>query len=852
MSAFEQIKGDLDRMNDSDYKSYVGLVAIQKVGEDILRTHQQQREIVDYMSELKDMERSDSFLDEGMDISERSITSFVEQLRESVFRVRLVDAFKDLIRPLQVELEKMQIEDHLFHLKNHNDDLFYKRQTIYAIDSLSARLHNIFSRTMVMEWKRFTRNPVWTTLRLVTTKVIFPILNVAGSILTGWKKKSDTDRIVEAIDKLTELTRTGQINQDKSLFQRFASGGLIGTLGKSIVDGFLSDAGITKERAQQVENDRSTGTIREYGILDKISSNIFQGEVTKKKQGTESIIPNTMLELHTRTNELLDEHLVAINDSVTNVFQQSKNLFDLNKDELLDVNSGILHTVRLIDDSVNAQLKQSMNSADNIIKTLSKLHSIPSSSNMYGNPRQGTKRTADGRMLFDTSLIDTQDEITGSNVVTLTEEQLGIDVSNVKNPFMAHKNALKRQQRAADEIAGVTSIAANEETFKAIPEGHDIAAHMRKKEEADRHKETIDLGSHSILMFAEAIDLLKEQNESLESVNYHTKVSADEAKRTRRQRFMQMLKASPLGAIFGSLGAMTGVGGGLLVKLKSLSGILGAMVTRFGAIGGAIGAIQGVWRGFRSFEEGDDAVMKTLKLIRSGSGGFIEGVANATVGLLTKVVDFGADKLFGVQLNSNEVYGRVVEATKHFFDDPIANLITGMNKLDAAMYSGFDWVVDNTVGAAGRMFRVKVEEFKSMVHRMLPERVANRLVGTQNVEQREITPAQREVGSLFVRRQEQDNQPSPMMSDNFSPSSNPMLEFIRDRNEVTEMKLNIVADMLNENRLSAEEIAGEEIALLSSIREYIKQVATRRPEREAVPVFAGGNDDINLLRGIGS
>ena len=219
----------------------------------------------------------DSFTDKEkeFDLSDGSIISLVSLMQESIFKVRLMNSLRDVVYPLVEAMGELQNQKQLNDTHHHQEDVLYQQSIITAIENMKDSVETSLIRTLVLEYRQFTRNPVWSTFRLLNAGLIKPVASAVSTIMFGWKKtKSDTDRIVESIDKLREFMMTGQVDKQRSMFEKIIQGGLVGVTGRIIGAGL----GITQSAAQSAEDKASRGekaTFREQ-LSKRFISDIIQ------------------------------------------------------------------------------------------------------------------------------------------------------------------------------------------------------------------------------------------------------------------------------------------------------------------------------------------------------------------------------------------------------------------------------------------------------------------------------------------------------------------------------------------------------------------------------------------------
>jgi len=285
---------DLEAQNlDPDYISAIGLFGVRN---NIEREYERNDDMDDYYNSLTLLNREDleEVIDERreFDLSDDSIGSIINRMRETVFRFRLVDAMNDIIRPLGDRLEMNHIDDRIEGLKNHQEITWHLMHVAESIQGLSDRIESSLTRTLLMEYRRFARHPVWTTLRLFNEHFVMPLIRTAGSLLFGRKReKSDTDRIVDSVDKLREWQMKGEIHQDKGFFERLKEQGIVGMPVRALARAGLSAVGVSREAAQRREDELQYG-VNEGGIsglVGKVSRKLYGDEITLRGRNVSNV-----------------------------------------------------------------------------------------------------------------------------------------------------------------------------------------------------------------------------------------------------------------------------------------------------------------------------------------------------------------------------------------------------------------------------------------------------------------------------------------------------------------------------------------------------------------------------------
>lgn len=269
---------------DAEYREYLGLLGLRHVvnetADALERKTNNNRpfnpERFDPVGRYKnDMDESlnEYSGDNNFELGQESIISLVDRMRLTTFKFKIMNAMEEIVHPLRAELERISFEESQLRTKYHTEDNLYQQGIISAIEGLGRSVETNLIRTLAMEYQRFTRHPVWSSLRYLNAGLIAPVTSGIKTILFGWKKeKSDTDRIVESVNELTEFMMTGQIDKTESFMDKYIRKGLLQSLGERV----LRVGGIDRDGAQRIEDLRAAGN---QGLIDDVLSKHRMGGI---------------------------------------------------------------------------------------------------------------------------------------------------------------------------------------------------------------------------------------------------------------------------------------------------------------------------------------------------------------------------------------------------------------------------------------------------------------------------------------------------------------------------------------------------------------------------------------------
>lgn len=264
---------------EEEYKKQLGIIGIQ-----MMNLSKQQS---DMMVETKRELRSLSGIgDVGVletritDIDENSFDPLVDRMRSSTFRVRLVNSLNDVVEPLYDRLRIIQGESDSMELKHHHEDALYYDKMLDAMYNMESK-NSSQNRGIYLATKEFMRHPMWNSLRL-TLKGLWEVTKFSSSVLFGFRKrKSDTDRIVDAIKEQTQWHMTKSITQQKGFFTRLLRQGVVGMPIRGIANIITERLGVGRDTAQRNEDIRSRGG-DVGGIGNAIADFLYSDSITRR------------------------------------------------------------------------------------------------------------------------------------------------------------------------------------------------------------------------------------------------------------------------------------------------------------------------------------------------------------------------------------------------------------------------------------------------------------------------------------------------------------------------------------------------------------------------------------------
>jgi hypothetical protein len=212
---------------------------------------------------------------------EDGLNPLLHTLMDGLYDVNVTNALSDIVDPLRDVLRDdthdliRRLDDH------HKEDMMWQAMQLGAMKGgANKNVGSPFQR-MYLLWNNFMRQPFWNSVNLAMRgfkAVLSPIASSFNHVLFGDRTaQSDTDRIVTAIDKQTQLIRNGVII-DKMPYEDMHKYGLIGGSAKWLGEKALSAATfgkVSRKNAQNIENDRASKNRGLNSFEDFLTNRMF-------------------------------------------------------------------------------------------------------------------------------------------------------------------------------------------------------------------------------------------------------------------------------------------------------------------------------------------------------------------------------------------------------------------------------------------------------------------------------------------------------------------------------------------------------------------------------------------------
>lgn len=212
---------------------------------------------------------------------EDGLNPLLHTLMNGLYDVNITNALTDIVDPLRDEMRELTHAQIRTIERNHKEDMMWQAMQLNALKGgANANSGSPFQR-MYLLWNNFMRQPFWNSVNLgmrAIRTVMSPIVSSFNHVLFGDRTpKSDTDRIVTAIDKQTQLIRNGIII-DKMPYEDMHKYGLVGGSLKWLGEKALSGATfgkVSRKNAQRIEDDRARSNRGLSSFEDFLLNRVF-------------------------------------------------------------------------------------------------------------------------------------------------------------------------------------------------------------------------------------------------------------------------------------------------------------------------------------------------------------------------------------------------------------------------------------------------------------------------------------------------------------------------------------------------------------------------------------------------
>lgn len=211
-----------------------------------------------------------------------ALTGLVNRMRASVFKVRMVEAERDIVAPVLTYFEDIFEEQRKIGAG-------YQHETTRYLSDISDGIARVNGeagqrKSFYMRFREFMRFPVWNTLKTLGSTMRF-FSGTTFKLLFGFWKKRETveQKILRAILEQTQFMKTGKHGGDgfQGVFSKILRKGLIGLPIRSALRASLGTTSFTLERAKtsQLKSDAGMGV---GSLVDRIARRLWKGSLESR------------------------------------------------------------------------------------------------------------------------------------------------------------------------------------------------------------------------------------------------------------------------------------------------------------------------------------------------------------------------------------------------------------------------------------------------------------------------------------------------------------------------------------------------------------------------------------------
>jgi hypothetical protein len=334
-----------DEMEHNEYRKQLGIVGVQMMrlsdeGDKLLEEDRSSSDVFEgrKTNSLVDVDnQSDAFVDAMIASQDQLAFNLVERMKATTFKVRITNALADLVEPLVSRLNISQEEIEAGDIRRHHEIGMYLDKILQAVDNLDKSADS--NRGWYLATKDFFRHPELYIGRAVVKGIVATFKFGFGALFGFKKEKSDTDRIVDAIEKQTEWHMTNSVDQSRGFFERLKAQGVLGMGVRGIANLGLRVAGVDKKKAQAQEDARASGEAVPRSVRGVLSDIIYKSDITKKgRLGT----VKTAVKDDNQPTDVVDQTLFDLMRSqFSEHMRRLDTSIDLQRYLLVDLNDGM-------------------------------------------------------------------------------------------------------------------------------------------------------------------------------------------------------------------------------------------------------------------------------------------------------------------------------------------------------------------------------------------------------------------------------------------------------------------------------------------------------------------------------
>lgn len=259
--------------------------------------------------------------------------SAIELLRTTTYDVRIANSMRDLVDPMYERLSELHDEAQTLNILIATDQLrMLKKINLTLLDQ--GDVTDDWVGSMTTFYRRLVDHPGLTAMTLLGKGIGKTFSTVAGigkSILFGkGDQRSNTEKIVQAIDKVREFMMTNAVDERKSLWERYKTGGLTGFALSGAKNLAGKAVGASRGLAEQREDRRSRGRFVKNNISGKISDIFYSNRMVKKNKNPNDLAMSMLIKRQTNDLTAWKDFRKQVLAHLGNIPKTFENIKDVN------------------------------------------------------------------------------------------------------------------------------------------------------------------------------------------------------------------------------------------------------------------------------------------------------------------------------------------------------------------------------------------------------------------------------------------------------------------------------------------------------------------------------------------
>lgn len=165
--------------------------------------------------------------EEDVTLHKDTVRDVATSISGRIQKVKITDVMSDLIDPVEGILRDIQHTSRIHQNRLHHESTLYYQGMINAIGNLGANNRSNFFRALYLNYQSFMRHPVMNSLLALNDYFVKPLMRFGMSTMFGFGKQSDSQKIIEAINKQTDVVSSGGTDKASPL-RRLIKQGVVG------------------------------------------------------------------------------------------------------------------------------------------------------------------------------------------------------------------------------------------------------------------------------------------------------------------------------------------------------------------------------------------------------------------------------------------------------------------------------------------------------------------------------------------------------------------------------------------------------------------------------------------------